>query len=84
MKKKVCIIYTGGTIGMVDTGNGYAPKSEYLKNVLESIPELHGGETPDWELIEFDELLDSSNISFSHGARSPRSLRKTMLLMMAL
>ena len=26
MKKKICILYTGGTIGMVATENGYAPK----------------------------------------------------------
>lgn len=27
MKKKICILYTGGTIGMVPTDNGYAPKT---------------------------------------------------------
>ena len=26
MNKKVCILYTGGTIGMVPTEDGYAPK----------------------------------------------------------
>ena len=32
-KKKVCILYTGGTIGMVPTDLGYAPKKDYF-NVL--------------------------------------------------
>ena len=29
-KKKVCILYTGGTIGMVPTEFGYAPKKDYI------------------------------------------------------
>lgn len=62
-KSKVLIIYTGGTIGMVSTGSGYAPKSGYLKETLDAIGELRSEELPDWELIEFNELLDSSNIS---------------------
>ena len=28
--KKVCILYTGGTIGMVPTEFGYAPKKDYF------------------------------------------------------
>lgn len=63
MKKNVCIIHTGGTIGMVDTGHGFAPKSGYLKGVLDAIPELRSADMPAWTLAEFPELLDSSNIS---------------------
>jgi L-asparaginase len=65
-KSKVLIVYTGGTIGMVATGSGYAPKSGYLKQVLDGISELHTPEVPDWELMEFEQLLDSSNISVAH------------------
>ena len=61
--KKVLIINTGGTIGMVRTPNGYAPKAGYFRELLETIPELHSKETPDWELIETSPLLDSSNIT---------------------
>ena len=62
-EKKICMIYTGGTIGMVATESGYAPKAGYLRQLLDEMPELHSSEMPRWELIEFSPLLDSSNVS---------------------
>lgn len=63
MQKRVCIIYTGGTIGMVETERGYAPKKGYLRRVLENLGELWSDVMPVWELLEFDTLCDSSNVS---------------------
>ena len=37
MKKRVCILYTGGTIGMVPTEQGYAPKKRYFTGLLDEI-----------------------------------------------
>ena len=62
-KKKVLIIYTGGTIGMVETEDGYATKSGYLHKVLGGMSELFHSGMPAWELIEFEHICDSSNIS---------------------
>jgi len=61
--KRICIIYTGGTIGMVATERGFAPKSGYLRQVLNNLSELCLEGMPEWELIEFDPLYDSSNVS---------------------
>lgn len=61
--KSILIIYTGGTIGMVRTENGYAPKEGYFRAAMESIPALHAEEMPDWELFEMSPLLDSSNVT---------------------
>ena len=63
MKKRICILYTGGTIGMLPTPRGYAPRPGYLGPLLASLPELSSPEAPDWELVEMDPLLDSSNIA---------------------
>lgn len=63
MKKRVCILYTGGTIGMVATHHGYAPLRGHLQEALDAIPELLRPEIPDWDLLEFDPLLDSSDIT---------------------
>ena len=63
MQKRVCIIYTGGTIGMVETARGFAPKKGYLRRVLENLGELYSAVMPAWELLEFDTLCDSSNVS---------------------
>ena len=38
-KKRVLIIYTGGTVGMVPTPNGYAPRSGYFRGALEAVPD---------------------------------------------
>ena len=63
MDKKILLIYTGGTIGMVPTEAGYAPKAGYLQNFLLSIPALGDPSMPQWELLELDPLLDSSNMT---------------------
>ena len=63
MKKRVCIIYTGGTIGMVPSENGYIPSSHGFKENLGMINDLSKPNMPEIDVIEFDPLLDSSNIS---------------------
>ena len=61
--KKVLIIYTGGTVGIVNTPNGYAPHSGYFSGALNQIAELHAPQMPQWDMIELRPLLDSSNIA---------------------
>lgn len=63
MNKKVCILYTGGTIGMVPTDRGYAPKKGYFHSLLDEIAQLRYDDMPQWDLVEFDPLLDSSDVS---------------------
>jgi len=63
MKKRILLIYTGGTIGMDRSDNGYVPKTGFLTRILEVIPALHHETMPEWELYEMDPLLDSSNMT---------------------
>ncbi len=63
MRKKVCIIYTGGTIGMVPSEEGYIPRKDYLADQMARMPEFSAPEMPDYDLVEFDPLLDSSKMS---------------------
>ena len=63
MNKRICILYTGGTIGMVATERGYAPKQGYFKSLLDEIVQLRYEDMPEWDLVEFDPLLDSSDIT---------------------
>ena len=63
-KKKVCILYTGGTIGMIPTENGFAPAPGTFAKELAAIRDLSSPRMPDWDLVEFDPLLDSSNITY--------------------
>ncbi len=59
MRKKVCIIYTGGTIGMVRGEHGYVPSKTALSEGI--YPDRDG--MPEVDIVQFDPLLDSSNIS---------------------
>ncbi len=62
MRARVYIAYTGGTIGMARTAGGYAPAPGYLADQLRRLPELAHPSMPDYELCEYDPLLDSSNM----------------------
>lgn len=66
MGKQVCILYTGGTIGMKPTAQGYAPQPGYLRQVMDSIPDFRSLEVPKYVIYEFDPLLDSSNMGPRH------------------
>lgn len=62
-KKKIVIIYTGGTIGMERSENGYMPSPNALQRALNDIPDLHHPAMPEWSLLEFSPLLDSSDMA---------------------
>lgn len=73
-RKKVCMIHTGGTIGMTRTLHGYAPQSGYLRTAIAEIKELHAIEMPACDLIEYDPLLDSSNIAVGEWIKLARDI----------
>lgn len=76
MKKKICILYTGGTIGMVATEHGYAPKKNYISDILHQIPDLDHEDMPLWDVVEFDPLLDSSNMAVEQWAEIGRAIEE--------
>lgn len=63
MENKVLIIYTGGTIGMKKTDNGYTPAAGYISEALRSISDMSRSDFPSWDLYEMSPLLDSSNMT---------------------
>ncbi len=63
MKKKVYIAYTGGTIGMKKSPQGYIPVEGYITDVLNSMEELNRPEMPEFTIKEYCPLLDSSNMT---------------------
>ena len=78
--KRILIIYTGGTIGMTRTENGYTPQKDAFHALLRQLPELYSPGFPSWDIVDMDPPLDSSNITvlewnaigeiiFSHYAR---------------
>ena len=63
MRPRVLIIYTGGTIGMKKTENGYAPVTGFFGDALAGIADLSADSVPSWELCEMSPLLDSSDMT---------------------
>ena len=61
--KKICIIYTGGTIGMIHSPDGYVPNPDSFRSNLEAIPDLNHPDAPIYDLVQFSPLLDSSDIT---------------------
>lgn len=58
-KSAVLLIYTGGTIGMKDSGNGLVPFN--FNGILEEVPELQKF-TFRMDSVTFDPLIDSSDV----------------------
>jgi L-asparaginase len=63
--KKILIINTGGTISSVKTPHGYAPLLGHLAQTLPQLMPLHHPEMPKYDILEYDPLLDSSNMTLT-------------------
>ena len=63
MKKSIYVAYTGGTIGMRPSAQGYVPAAGFLSQTLANMPEFHRAEMPHFTIHEYDSLIDSSDMS---------------------
>jgi L-asparaginase len=60
-RKKVLLLYTGGTMGMVASQDGsLAPQAGYLTDRINELPEMSRPEMPIYHIKEYDPLMDSS------------------------
>ena len=62
MKKNIYVAYTGGTIGMRPSTNGYVPVAGFLTETLQKMPEFHRSEMPNFTIHEYPTLIDSSDM----------------------
>ncbi|WP_394220461.1 asparaginase [Alteromonas gracilis] len=69
MRKHIYIAYTGGTIGMKPSKQGYVPAAGFLADTLKKMPEFHRSEMPLFTLHEYDNLIDSSDMDPSDWQR---------------
>ncbi|MFT4995286.1 MAG: L-asparaginase [Paraglaciecola sp.] len=63
MKKHIYVAYTGGTIGMRPSAQGFVPAAGFLSQTLANMPEFHRSEMPNFTIHEYDTLIDSSDMS---------------------
>ena len=62
-KRSIYVAYTGGTIGMQNTANGFAPVSGFLTECIQSISEFYHPDMPNFDIHEYTPLIDSSNMA---------------------
>ena len=60
--KRIYIAYNGGTIGMMNTPQGYRPEPGYLQAQMELMPMFNQAGMPEFEIHEYPNLLDSANM----------------------
>ena len=74
--KKIALLYTGGTIGMIDTPQGFVPDS----GLPEKIAEHFSGSLKDIELsfISSEQAIDSSQISLQHWGQWIEQIRQIL------
>ena len=63
MKKRIYIAYTGGTIGMKPSKEGFVPVDGYLTETIANMPDFYHDDIPDFEIHEYMPLIDSANVS---------------------
>ncbi|MDR3490701.1 MAG: asparaginase [Gammaproteobacteria bacterium] len=62
-KKSIYILCTGGTIAMQKTSEGYAAKPGYMIEAMKKIPELNNQDMPHYTIEEYEQPIDSANMT---------------------
>lgn len=62
-RKRIYIAYTGGTIGMKKSSQGYIPVPDFLNEYIQTMPEFYRDEMPLFDIHEYTPLMDSSDMN---------------------
>ncbi|WP_105215841.1 MULTISPECIES: asparaginase [unclassified Pseudoalteromonas] len=65
-RKRIYIAYTGGTIGMKKSSQGFIPAAGYLTETVKNSAEFNRDEMPLFDIEEYCPLIDSSDMSPAH------------------
>ena len=74
-RKRIYIAYTGGTIGMQRSEQGYVPAAGFMQQSLAAMPEFHRPEMPDYVIHEYAPLIDSSDMTPADWQRIAEDIR---------
>ncbi|WP_445767543.1 asparaginase [Rheinheimera sp.] len=65
-RKRIYVAYTGGTIGMQHSANGFVPVPGFLTDTVKRMPEFYRAEMPEFEIQEYHPVIDSSDMTPQH------------------
>lgn len=75
-KKRIYVAYTGGTIGMQHSAQGFIPVPGFLTNTVKSMPEFYRAEMPEFVIHEYDPVIDSSDMTPGHWLTIAKDIQK--------
>lgn len=88
-ERRVCVLYTGGTIGMMQGPQGYEPMPGFLEDRLASMPTFHMagedrlclpasrfGRVVRYSIVEYQELRDSANMRRTDWVNIARDIER--------
>lgn len=65
-RKRIYVAYTGGTIGMQHSPQGYVPVPGFLTDTVKRMPEFYRAEMPEFDIHEYHPVIDSSDMTPEH------------------
>lgn len=65
-RKRIYVAYTGGTIGMQHSAQGYVPVPGFLTETVKRMPEFYRAEMPLFDIHEYHPVIDSSDMTPQH------------------
>lgn len=87
--RRILVLYTGGTLGMVPTDRGYAPRPGFLAECLAKMPSFHEAGSPlfttppsrvgvraHYHIKEYAPLLDSANLGMADWVHLARDIEQ--------
>ena len=76
-KPNILILYTGGTVGMKQSDDGYVPAAGHLQTLLSKTPKFKHKGVPRFKIEEFFPLLDSADMEPFHWVRIARIISES-------
>jgi len=77
MSRRVLIINTGGTIAMCSTPGGYRVEPDFLAQQVDEMAEMQRPEMPDYEIVEFDPVIDSAQMATGDWMKIARQIESS-------
>ncbi|MFO7679441.1 MAG: asparaginase [Chloroflexota bacterium] len=74
MKKRVYIVYTGGTIGMKKVNGRYLPIPNFLQEQMAANPAFYHPDLPQYTIHQYDPLFDSPDMSPADWSQIARDI----------
>ena len=74
--KRIYVAYTGGTIGMQKSEQGYIPVPGFLSDTVRSMPEFYRAEMPEFDIHEYHPVIDSSDMTPAHWLEIAMDIRE--------